>query len=170
MTDTATAPATDINIAPDALPAAPATPSVEQQQQINVEKARARRNEILADKTLTKKLMEGDPDLRAEMTRLNATIAGQDIGSAIQSSLNGAEPSEWSNITTEGILSKEEYASADGILRPHSALREIFAEFAAGATVSQERHNEAKMIKEWFYPTRNGVRPILAAVWPTNSK
>jgi hypothetical protein len=153
---TAAPPTTGINIASEPAPATTATAL--QPQQITVEQARGRRNQILASKELCIKLMEGDTDLRNEMHKLNETIASEDVGSAIQSALNGLEPGEFSNITTKGILAREEYASAARHLVPAFGNADVFKEFAAGATVTQARHNEAAAIKRAVLSDREWVR------------
>jgi hypothetical protein len=112
--------------------------------------------------------MAGDKDLTAEMRRLNETIANQDIGSAIQSALNGIEAeNEFGNMTTKGILGRHEYqAAARHLGDAFGGNLEIFREFASGATVSQARHDEAAAIKrgvlsdrEWMTQYRQGSLP-----------
>ena len=151
MTDTTTAAATPAPAdAPTATALAP--------QQITVEQARGRRDQILADKELCAKLMRGDADLRTEMRRLNEMIANQDIGTLVQSSLNGIPPGEFSNVTTDGILARHEYASAAKSLVPIIG-REGFEAFVAGrGVVNQAKYDEATAIKRAIMTDREWLR------------
>ena len=137
---------------------APATATALAPQQITVEQARGRRDQILADKDLCSKLMAGDKDLRSEMHRLNETIANQDIAALVQSSLNGIPPGEFSNVTTDGILARHEYASAAKDLVPIIG-REEFEAFASGrAFVEQAYHDEAVALKRAILSDREWLR------------
>jgi len=157
MTETPTAaPTADTSATPDATTLAP--------QQITVEQARARRAQIVNDAELSAKYLKGDGELRAEMHRLNETIANQDTASAVQSALNGIEPeNEFGNITTKGILARHEYASAAQHLVPALG-RENFEAIASGrATISEAAHAEAVQMKkivmsdrEWITAYRSG--------------
>jgi hypothetical protein len=161
MTDT-TATAAAPAATPD-VPAPAGTDTALQPQQITIEQARARRNQILASKEMCEKVMSGDKDLRAELHKLNQAIASEDVGAAIQSALNGGDQGEFGNVTTKGVLSREEYAAAARNLVPAFGNAEVFKEFAAGATVTQARHDEAAAIKravlsdpEWVRNYREG--------------
>jgi hypothetical protein len=152
MTDTSTA------TAPTASAPAPTTATTLAPQQITVEQARGRRDQILADKDLCARLMKGDADLRTEMHKLNEMIANQDIGALVQSSLNGIPPGEFSNVTTDGILAQHEYASAAKSLVPIIG-REGFEAFVAGrGVVNQAKHDEATAIKRAIMTDREWLR------------
>ena len=153
MTDTASTTATPTTSEP-----APTTATALAPPQLTVEQARGRRDQILADKTLCSKLMAGDKDLRAEMHKLNETIANQDIGALVQSALNGIPPGEFSNVTTDGILARHEYASAAKDLVPVIG-KEAFQAFVDGrAFVTQERHDEAVALKRAIMSDREWLR------------
>jgi hypothetical protein len=137
----------------------PATATALAPQQITVEQARGRRDQILADKDLCAKLMKGDADLRTEMHRLNEAIANEDAAAAVQSALNGIEPAnEFGNITGDGILARHEIRSAAAHLIPALGSREAFESFASGrATVTEAKHNEAVQLKKMIMSDREWV-------------
>ena len=145
---------------PTASEPAPATPTATTlvPQQLTGEQARGRRDQILADKELCAKLMKGDTDLRTEMHRLNETIANQDSAAMVQSALNGIEPSEFSNVTTDGVLARHEYASAAQAIVPALGSREAFEAFASGrAFVTEAKRAEAVQIKKMVMSDRDWV-------------
>ena len=153
MTDTASTTATPTTSEP-----APTTATALAPPQLTVEQARGRRDQILADKDLCARLMKGDSDLRTEMHKLNEMIANQDIGTLVQSSLNGIPPGEFSNVTTDGILARHEYASAAKSLVPIIG-REGFEAFVAGrGVVNQAKHDEAAAIKRAIMTDREWLR------------
>jgi hypothetical protein len=132
--------------------------------ELTVESARARRAEIINNPELAAKYFKGDSDLRAEVRRLNETIAAQDTAALVQSALNGIEPgNEFANMTTAGILARHEYRAAADHLVP--ALGEANFELIASgrATVSVAAHAEAVQMKkmvmsdrEWIAAYRSG--------------
>src|SRR3974390_876519 len=79
---------------------------------------------------------------------MNEIVANQDIGSLVQSAVNGIVPdSPFANTTSDGILARHEYASAAKDLVPIIG-REGFEAFVAGrGVVNQAKHDEAVAIK-----------------------
>ena len=154
MTDTTAAPA------PAPAPAdTPATATALAPQQITVEQARGRRDQILADRELCGKLMAGDKDLRAEIKKLNEIVANQDMGSLVQSAVNGIAPdSPFANTTSDGIFARHEYASAAKDLVPIIG-PEGFEAFVAGrGVVNQAKYDEATAIKRAIMTDREWLR------------
>jgi hypothetical protein len=147
MTDTTTAPATPAPATATTLAPAP-----------TVESARARRAEIINNPELSAKYMKGDAALRKEMHELNERIANQDTAGLVQSALNGVEPGEFSNMTTQGILARHEYASAAEHLVPALG-RTNFEAIASGrATVTEAAHAEAVQLKKLVMSDREWTR------------
>ena len=94
--------------------------------------------------------MAGDPDLRAEVSRLNQKISSQEIGAVVQSELTGIDPANpFSNITAPGILARHEYASAARDLVPLIG-REAYEALVAGRlVVPKSKYDEAVWRKEY---------------------
>jgi hypothetical protein len=128
-----------------------------------VEAAHARRNEILNNPELSAKYFKGDVALREEVHKLNSVIADQDLASVIQSSLNGVPPSEFSNVTTDGVLAKHEYASAAQSMIPALGSSEAYEAFASGrAFVTEAKRAEAVQMKKMILSDRDWVAQYIA--------
>src|SRR3974390_3734146 len=96
---------------------------------------------------------------------MNEIVANQDIGSLVQSAVNGIVPDNpFANTTSDGILARHEYASAAKSLVPIIG-REGFEAFVAGrGVVNQAKYDEAAPVKraimtdrEWLRAYREGT-------------
>jgi len=146
---------TNINV----LPAAPPSETPPAPAAMTVEAAQVRRSEMLADKAIGKKLMEGDAALRAEMSTLNKVIAGaDDTAGRLVNAMAGTPAAGIEHLNEENPLTTSELYQAVKGLRETGLTDAVIKDVVLGTPISREQHDAFEVFKKRCLSDREWVK------------